>query len=153
MHTAPPIVLSPEERATLAIWERGRSFSLRLMQRARIVTLASNGVLNQDIARELGVSRPTVQLWRERFLALRVAGLEKDAPRPGRLPGIPEKKVWAVVDATLRTKPPAATHWRVRTMAAAQGISPASVQRIWKQHNLKPHLIKNLWLEIINDSS
>ena len=116
---------------------------MRLMQRARIVTLASNGVLNQDIARELGISRPTVQLWRERFLALRVAGLEKDAPRPGRLPGIPEKKVRAVVDATLRTKPPAATHWSVRTMAAAQGISPASVQRIWKQHNLKPHLIKS----------
>ena len=141
MHAASPIVLSPEERATLAIWERGRSFSLRLMPRARIVTLASNGVLNQDIARELGVSRPTVQLWRERFWALRVAGLEKDAPRPGRLPGIPEKNVRAVVDATLRTKPPAATHWSVRTMAAAQGISPASVQRIWKQHNLKPHLI------------
>ena len=115
---------------------------MRLMQRARIVTLASNGVLNQDIARKLGVSRPTVQLWRERFWALRVAGLEKDAPRPGRLPGIPEKKVRAVVDATLRTKPPAATHWSVRTMAAAQGISPARVQRMWKQHNLKPHLIK-----------
>ncbi|MEK7717160.1 MAG: IS630 family transposase [Pseudomonadota bacterium] len=142
MHTAPPIVLSPSERTTLATWERGRSFPLRLMQRARIITLASDGVLNQDIARELEISRPTVQLWRERFLALRVAGLEKDAPRPGRLPSIPERKVRAVVDATLRTKPPAATHWSIRTMAEAQGISPMSVQRIWKQHNLKPHLIK-----------
>jgi len=115
---------------------------LRLMQRARIVTLASDGVTNQDIASEVGVSRPTVQLWRERFLALRIAGLEKDAPRPGRLPSISEKKVRAVIDATLHAKPPAATHWSVRTMAAAKGISPASVQRIWKQHNLKPHLIR-----------
>ena len=71
-----------------------------------------------------------------------LAGLEKDAPRPGRLSSIPERKVRAVIDATLRTKPPAATHWSVRTMAEAQGISPASVQRIWKQHNLKPHLIR-----------
>jgi transposase len=142
MRTAPPVVLSPEERATLATWEKGRSFPLRLMQRARIIKMAGDGVSNQDIAREVGVSRPTVQLWRERFLALRIAGLEKDAPRPGRLPTIPEKKVRAVVEATLRTKPPAATHWSVRAMAEAQGISPASVQRIWKQHNLKPHLIK-----------
>ena len=135
-------MLSPEERATLTTWARGRSFPLRLMQRARIVTMAGDGVPNQDIAREVGVSRPTVQLWRERFLALRMAGLKKDAPRPGRLPRISEQKVRAVIDATLRTKPPAATHWSVRTMADAQGISSASVQRIWKQHNLKPHLIK-----------
>ena len=135
-------MLSPEERATLATWVRGRRFALRLMQRARIVTLAGDGVRNQDIAREVGVSRPTVQLWRDRFLALRIAGLTKDAPRPGRLPSIPERKVRAVIDATLRTTPPAATHWSVRTMADAQGISPASVQRIWKQHNLKPHLLK-----------
>ncbi|MBI4423047.1 MAG: IS630 family transposase [Elusimicrobia bacterium] len=146
MRTAPPIVLSPEERATLAIWERGRSFPLRLMQRARIITMAADRVSNQAIARELEVSRPTVQLWRERFLALRIAGLEKDAPRPGRLPSIPEQKVRTVVEAALHAKPDAATHWSVRTMAAAQGISPASVQRIWKQHNLKPHLIKTFKL-------
>ena len=142
MRTAPSVVLSPDERATLATWERGRSFPLRLMQRARIVRMAGDGIANQDIAREVGVSRPTVQLWRERFLALRMAGLQKDAPRPGRLPSITEAKMRAVIDATLRTKPPAATHWSVRTMADAQGISPASVQRIWKQHHLKPHLIK-----------
>ena len=112
------------------------------MQRARIVTMAGDGVLNQDIAWEVGVSRPTVQLWRERFLALRIAGLQHDAPRPGRLPSITDAHVRAVIDATLRTTPSGATHWSVRTMADAQGISPASVQRIWTQHNLKPHLIK-----------
>ena len=115
---------------------------MRLMQRARIVMMASDGMANQDIARKVGVSRPTVQLWRDRFLALRVAGLEQDAPRPGRLPSIPDQKVRAVINATLRTTPSAATHWSVRTMADAQGISPASVQRIWKQHGLKPHLTK-----------
>ena len=115
---------------------------MRLVRRAQIVQMAANGGLNQDIARDLEISRPTVQLWRERFLALRLAGLEQDAPRPGRIPGIPESKVRAVVEATLHTKPPAATHWSVRTMARAQGISRMAVQRIWKQHNLKPHLVK-----------
>ena len=142
MRSAPPIVLSAEEQPVLAAWARGRSFPLRLVERARIVQMAAKGSLNQDIARELEISRPTVQLWRARFLALRLAGLEQDAPRPGRIPGIPEGKVRAVVEATLHTKPPAATHWSVRTMARAQGISRMAVQRIWKQHNLKPHLVK-----------
>ncbi len=142
MRVSPPIVLSSEEQATLVAWAHGKKFPLRLVQRARIVTLAADGVTSQDIARQLAISRPTVQLWRERFLALRAAGLEKDAPRPGRIPSIPVRKVRAVVEATLHTKPPAATHWSVRSMAKAQGISPMSVQRIWKQHGLKPHLIK-----------
>jgi hypothetical protein len=51
-------------------------------------TRPADGVRSLDIARQLGISRPTVQLWRERFLALRVAGLEHDAPRPGRIPRI-----------------------------------------------------------------
>jgi len=142
VRSAPPIVLSAEEQPVLAAWAHGRKVPLRLVQRAQIVQMAANGARNQDIARELDISRPTVQLWRERFLALRLAGLERDAPRPGRIPGISERKARAVVEATLHTKPPAATHWSVRTMARAQGISRMAVQRIWKQHNLKPHLVK-----------
>jgi len=72
--------------------------------------------------------------------------LEKDAPRPGRIPSIPEKKVRAVVEATLHTTPPNATHWSVRSLAKAQGISRMAVQRIWKQHHLKPHLVKTFKL-------
>ncbi len=146
MHFAPPIHLSSEERTTLASWARAKSMPLRLVQRARIVTMAADGVTSQDIARQLDISRPTVQLWRERFLALRVSGLEKDAPRPGRIPSIRDKKIRAVVEATLHTKPPNATHWSTRTMAKVQGLSQATVRRIWKQHNLKPHLIKTFKL-------
>jgi transposase len=142
MRTAAPILLSPEERSALTTWAHGRSFPLRLVQRAHIVQMAADGTLSQDIARALNISRPTVQLWRERFLALRLAGLEKDAPRPGRIPSIPEKKVRAIVEATLHGKPPNATHWSTRSMAKAQGLSQATIRRIWKQHNLNPHLIK-----------
>ena len=130
MHLAPPILLSAAERSTLTAWAHAKSLPLRVIQRAQIVTMAANGVTSQDIAERLSVSRPTVQLWRERFLALRVAGLEKDAPRPGRIPSIPETKVRAIVEATLRTKPPAATHWSTRTLAEAQGVSEATVRRI-----------------------
>jgi transposase len=108
--------------------------------------MAADGALNQDIARTLGVTRPTVQLWRQRFLALRLPGLEKDAPRPGRIPRISSQKIAAVVEATLHTTPSNATHWSTRSMAKAHGLSEATIRRIWKQHNLKPHLIKTFKL-------
>jgi transposase len=114
--------------------------------RAQIVTLAADGMDSQDIAKALGVSRPTVQLWRQRFLALRIAGLEKDAPRPGRKPRLSTEKIKAVVEATLHSTPANATHWSTRSMARAQGLSEASVRRIWRQHNLKPHLIETFKL-------
>ena len=146
MRTTAPIHLSAEERSTLSAWAHGRSFPLRLVQRARIIRMAADGVANQNIARELGISRPTVQLRRERFLSLRLEGLEKDAPRPGRIPTISKKKIRAVIEATLHTTPPNATHWSTRGMARAQGLSQATIRRIWKLHNLKPHLVKTFKL-------
>lgn len=143
---AAPIILSPKERSTLDTWVRGRRLPVRLVQRAQIIQMAADGMQSQNIAQELGISRPTVQLWRQRFLALRLVGLEKDAPRPGRIPKIPEKKIHAVVEATLHTTPSNATHWSTRSLAKAQGLSEATIRRIWKQYNLKPHLLKTFKL-------
>ena len=146
MRVAETITLSPEERGTLSHWVAGRSFPFRLVQRARIIHMAADGLLNKAIARTLKISRPTVQLWRQRFLSLRLPGLEKDAPRPGRIPRITHRKISAVVQATLHTTPSNATHWSTRTMAKVQGLSQATIRRIWKQHHLKPHLIETFKL-------
>src|SRR5258708_20104131 len=127
-------------------WAPGRSYPPRLVQRAQIIRKAADGLLNQDIARMLRISRPTVQLWRQRFLALRLPGLDKDAPRPGRIPRISHRKVQAVVHATLHTTPSDATHWSAGSMAKGQGLSKDTIHRIWKQHNLKPHLIETFKL-------
>ena len=56
------------------------------------------------------------------------------------------EKVQAVIEATLHRKVAAATHWTVRTMARAQGVSPATVQRIWDAHGLQPHRVKTFKL-------
>ncbi len=146
MNKAERIILTPQEHTIIDRWSKGKSISVRLAQRAQIIQLAAQGAYNHDIARQLDISRPTVQLWRERFLALRLAGLEKDAPRPGRFPKITHKKVMAIVNATLHTTPPNATHWSARTMAKAQAVSRMAVQRIWKQYNLKPHLVETFKL-------
>ncbi len=68
-----------------------------------------------------------------------MAGLLKDAPRPGRKKRIGAEKVEAIVNATLQTTPPDATHWSVRSLAKRQRVSPATVHRIWQAHNLQPH--------------
>ena len=146
MNRAERIVLSPWEQTTIERWARSKSLPLRLVMRAQIIQMAAQGVCSHEIAQAVGVSRPTVQLWRDRFLALRLAGLEKDAPRPGRVPRISQQKVAAIVEATLHATPPHATHWSTRTMAAAQGVSEATVRRIWKEHNLKPHLVETFKL-------
>ncbi len=143
---AVPIILSGEEQATLAACSHSRSLSVRMVQRVQIISMATEGTLDQDIAQALEISRPTVQLWRERFLALRLAGLKKDAPRPGRIPSLSPRKTQAIVEATLHTKPANVTHWSVRSMARAQGVSRMAVQRMWTQHNLKPHLVKTFKL-------
>jgi transposase len=146
LRIAEAITLTSDERTVLDKWAAGRSFPLRLVQRAQIIRKAADGILSQDIARMLRISRPTVQLWRQRFLALRLPGLEKDAPRPGRIPRISHRKVQAVIQATLHKTPANATHWSARSMAEAQGLSKDTIHRIWKRHNLKPPLIETFKL-------
>jgi len=62
-------------------------------------------------------SRKKVSRWHQRFLTLGTAGLERDAPRPGRAPKIGASLVRRVVNLTTRQKPLRATHWSTRRMA------------------------------------
>jgi transposase len=146
MRIAPSIELTHEERKTLETWSRGRSVPARNVLRAKIVLAAADGKLNQDIAVELRTMKKTVSLWRSRFASERIAGIEKDAPRPGRTPSIPTQTIEAILQKTTQEKPPAATHWSTRTLAKAVGVSKATVQRVWAANGLKPHLVKTFKL-------
>ena len=94
----------------------------------------------------LGTTTPTITLWRERYVAAGIAGLVKDAARPGRKPSLSAATVTGVVELTLREKPPNATHWSTRSMAAVAGISDTSVLRIWREHGLQPHRVETFKL-------
>jgi transposase len=124
---------------TLQAWVAARNTPQKVVLRSRIVLLAHEGLANHAIARRLDISRPTVILWRERFQAGGPPALTQEAPGRGRKPRLTEKKVGAIVEATLHTKPLNATHWSVRTMAKVQGLSHSSVHRIWEAHGLQPH--------------
>ena len=136
---ADPLPISAEQRRTLEAWIAARNSPQKVVFRSRLVLMASTGMANRRIAQDLNTSRPTVILWRQRFLKSGPAALTEDAPGRGRKPQITTQKIKQIVEATLHSKPKAATPWSVRTMAAAQGVSPASVQRIWDAHGLEPH--------------
>jgi transposase len=149
MRVARPVILDPEQRKVLEQAARARSSPARVVERARIVLRAAAGFQNKQIADELRIMPEKAARWRNRFLAGGWAALQKDASRPGRPPVITQVQVKQVVDKTTQEKPEAATHWSTRTMAAAVGISEASVRRIWHAHGLKPHLVKGF--KVSND--
>ncbi len=142
MRVARPIVLSSEQKEALEQNVRARSLAVRLVERSRIVLLAAAGKQDKEIAAELGITAHKAARWRQRFLANGVAGLAKDAPRPGRTPSISAAKIKRVIHKTTQEKPVHATHWSTRSMAAAVGLSEATVRRIWHKHGLKPHLLE-----------
>ena len=136
--TAVPVELTDDERARLESWSRRRATAQALALRARIVLAAADGLSNVEIAEQLGVSRPTVTKWRNRFAELRLDGL-LDEPRPGRPRTITDEQVEAVVIKTLESKPKDATHWSTRSMAGEMGMTPDAIWRIWQAFGLQPH--------------
>ena len=149
MRVASAIALPLETRRQLEKQMRGRSTSVRVAQRSRIVLLAADGLQNKQIAAQMDVTPRMAALWRGRFIALGLDGLMKDAPRPGRTPAISAAIVSAVIAKTTQSTPTNATHWSRSTMARAMNISDSTVGRIWRANGLKPHRVDSF--KVSND--
>jgi transposase len=119
-------------------WARRPTSSQALALRSRIVLECATGDANTVVATRLGVSRPTVGMWRSRFLEHRLDGLV-DEPRPGRPATVTAEQVEDVVVVTLESTPANATHWSRAKMAERTGLSKSTIGRVWKAFGLKPH--------------
>ena len=150
MRIAASIELSEEDRKTLKRLSSSRSISVGLHQRVRIVLMAAEGKTNKDISSELGISHPTVSLWRNRFAEEGMAGIEKERPRGGnhggKSAGEQARLRSRIIEATTQTVPEDATHWSCRSMARAMGTTHSFVNRVWRANGLKPHLIRTFKL-------
>jgi transposase len=134
------ITLTDPERAQLDQWIRAQYTPQQVVLRSRIVLLAAQGMQDLEIATELSVNRHTASLWRRRFRQEGLDAVWEIACGRGRTPHYTENKVAAIVQATLESKPKGQTHWSCRTLARAQNVSPSTINRIWQDYNLKPHL-------------
>ena len=141
-----PLMLTDDQRRTLEAWVRATNTPQGIALRAKIVLAAAGGAPNQRIAKELGTTRSTVSLWRGRFAGGGTEALTRIAPGRGRRPTYTAERVTQIVQATTQTRPQGATHWSTRTMARAQGLSKATIQRIWSAHGLQPHRTKRFKL-------
>jgi transposase len=133
---APALGLREGDRERLERWTRSTSVAAGLAQRARIVLLAAEGQSNTEIAERVGVSRPTVIGWRERYAASGLAGLD-DRPRSGRPRTIDHARI---ITATLRPPPKklGVTHWSTRLLARQLKISDATVAKAWRDYGIQP---------------
>ncbi|SRR5579883_761600 len=138
--------LSPSDRARLEGFVAGRNTPQKLVWRARIVLSWAQAAGVTAVVAATGKTKRTAYRWRDRYIEAGIAGLQRDASRPGRKPPLAAAMIERVVDMTLHEKPPAGTHWSVRKLAKAVGLSASSVQRIWAAHELKPHLTRGFKL-------
>ena len=140
------IYLSPSNRARLERLVADRNTRSKVIWRAGIVLATADGLGTVAIMRRTGKSKPCVWRWQERYVAEGVEGLLRDKTRPSRKKPLTVEVKLKVLTKTANEMPANATHWSVRTMAKEIGISHTSVQRIWTEAGLKPHLIRKFKL-------
>ena len=140
------VVLSEAERVRLEQWVSAGSTPQQVVLRARIILAAGQGQTDRQIAQALKVQRRTAALWRRRVREQGIGCVWEIAAGRGRKARYGAAAVANIVTATLQTKPAGTTHWSSRTLALAQGVSKNTIQRVWQEHQLKPHLTKSFKL-------
>jgi transposase len=146
MHERTNIQLSAADRKKLESVIANRNSPQKHVWRAKIVLLTADGHGTAEIMRATGKAKTVIWRWQERFGEKGVAGLWRDKTRPSRIPPLSPEVAERVVALTLAGPPPTASHWTGAAMAKAAGISVSSVQRIWRAHGLRPHLVRRFKL-------
>ena len=128
--------IRPEDEATLASWSRSSSVRAGLSTRAKIVLATARGEGTSSISRRLGVSRPTVIHWRDRYAEQGLVGLH-DQGRSGRPKVVDDA---AIIAATLDPPPErlGVTHWSTRLLGRELGVGDATVARAWRRYGVRP---------------
>lgn len=112
--TAEPITISKPDREFMEELIRSGNTPQKVIFRIGIVLGAADGISNAQLVRNLGTTKSSVLKWRARYRESGLEGILDDAPRSGRKKTISADKEAAIVQATLQTKPPQATHWSTR---------------------------------------
>ena len=146
MRTGVTFEVCAADRTRLEAIAADRNSSQKHVWRANIILLSDTGFGTVEIMRRTGKAKTCVWRWQERYMREGVAGLLKDKTRPSRKQPLSKETVAWVVELTLGPPPGEVTHWTAPAMAKTCGISPSSVQRIWRSHGLQPHRFRQFKL-------
>ena len=141
-----PVKMSESDRQEMERWVSAHRTPQQVAQRCRIILAAAKGQQDKDIAENMQINVKTVAMWRHRFSHEGPDCFWEVATGRGRKPQISAEKIERIINATLQTRPPGATHWSCRTMAEKHGVSKATINRIWQSHGLQPHRTKSFKL-------
>ena len=134
------LFVSSADRARLAAIIADRNSPQKHVWRAQVVLMTGDRVGTNEIRRRTGLGKVSVWRWQERYIEAGVDGLLRDKTRPSRIPKLSDEKMAEVIRRTQEEAPPdGGTHWTVRAMAAATGVSRAKVHVIWREAGLVPH--------------
>src|ERR1700751_582185 len=144
--TATALSIDDAAKAQLESLVRSGTTPQGVAQKWLLIFLAREGMSNHSIAKQLGLSRPTVIAARATFGTGGVPALTakptRNRPR-GTLTAELEKKI---LDTTLKTRPPDATQWTVRTLAKHLRVSRMMVHRVWQRFDIQPHRVEKFKL-------
>jgi hypothetical protein len=146
MRTGIIVEVSATDREQLAAIVADRNAPQKHVWRAHIVLLTADGWGTAEIMRCTGTSKRQFGAGRSGFMTDGIKGLLRDKTRPSRIPPLAAAVEQSVVARTLADPPGETTHWTAAAMAQGNGISVSSVQRIWRQHGLRPHLVRQFKL-------
>src|ERR1700728_1798802 len=169
---AAKIIVSERQQVLLNEFSKSRTVPKGVVQRATIILLGFAGLLNEEIAVQVGLNRQQVGLWRQRWQEawealcvwecsephrLREAILDvlADAPRPGAPATFTAAQVAQIV--ALACEPPQLSgrpidHWTLRELRdeaikrkIVTDISVSQIGRFLQQAAVQPHR-KKMWL-------
>ena len=146
---AAALAIGEERKSQLEGLLRTGSTPQRTASRCQVVLLASQGLSNNLIARQTGLSRPTVLAARAAFAKRGTAGICEPKKRKRSRRVLTPELEQRILDTTLKTRPADATHWSARVLASKLGVSRMMVQRLWQRHDIQPHRVEKF--KISND--
>lgn len=136
------LALSETQKRQLEALARAGTTPQRIARRCQVVLLAGQGIPNLLIARQTGLSRPTVLTTRAAFAHKGLDAVRAPRKRKRRRPVLTPELEQKILDTTLQTRPPDATHWSVRVLAKQLRVSRMMVQRVWQRFEVQPHRVE-----------
>jgi transposase len=143
---AAAVMIDETQRRQLESWARAGLTPQRVARKSQVILLANQGLSNHAIAQQTGLSRPTILAARAAFSRGGCEALRQSSKRHRSRRVLTRELEQKILNTTLQTRPPDATHWSVRQLARHLRVSRMMVHRVWQRYDVQPHRVEKFKL-------